>query len=130
MGYGTLMQQFRAGPYVGKRVRFSAYVKSENVTRWAGLFMRVDGKGATGYMALDNMRERPIKGTTEWKLYEVVLDVPESGVEMTLGIMLDGPGQVWVNSGSVEIVSSAIPVTKLSIPNSLPDGPRNLGLDH
>jgi hypothetical protein len=47
-GFGTLMQDFRAKQYVGKRVRFSAFVKSENVEGWAGLWMRVDkGEGAT-----------------------------------------------------------------------------------
>jgi hypothetical protein len=116
-GFGTLMQQFPAGSYVGKRVRFSAYVKSENVMRSAVLWMRVDG--ATGWLALDNMFERAIRGTTEWKLYEVVLDVPESAVGVALGILLDGPGQVWLNGGNIEIVSSAIPVTRLSNPNPL-----------
>jgi len=31
-GFGTLMQDFRADHYVGKRVRFSAFVKTE----WTG----------------------------------------------------------------------------------------------
>ncbi len=129
-GSGSLEQEFSASPYVGKRVRFSAYVKSESVTRWAGLWMEVDGKRLTT-LAIDNMRERPIRGTTEWKLYEVVLDVPENAVGIDLGILLDGPGQVWLSSERIEIVSSAIPVTKPSIaPSTLPDGPRNLRLGH
>ena len=35
-GFGTLMQNFSAEQYVGKRVRFSAFVKSENIQRWSG----------------------------------------------------------------------------------------------
>src|SRR5579872_6983482 len=38
-GFGTLMQEFSATQYLGKRVRFSAWVKSDRVTRWAGLWM-------------------------------------------------------------------------------------------
>jgi hypothetical protein len=42
--FGTLMQNFSAEKYLGKRVRFSAFVKSENVSGWSGLWVRVDGK--------------------------------------------------------------------------------------
>ena len=41
-GFGTLMQQFDAAQYAGRRVRLTACVKSENVNDWAGLWMRVD----------------------------------------------------------------------------------------
>src|SRR5207248_1648149 len=39
-GFGTYMQMFDAMEYRGKRLRFSAYVRSENVEDWAGLWMR------------------------------------------------------------------------------------------
>ena len=41
-GFGTLMQQFTAAQYLGKRVRLSGLVKSQEVTEWAGLWLRVD----------------------------------------------------------------------------------------
>ena len=41
-GFGTLMQQFTAEQYLGKRVRLSGLVKSQEVTEWAGLWLRVD----------------------------------------------------------------------------------------
>src|SRR5947209_18892737 len=40
-GYATLMQWMKAQNYRGKRVRFSALVKTD-VQGWAGLWMRVD----------------------------------------------------------------------------------------
>ncbi len=51
-GFGTLMQEFSAGQYVGKRVRLRASVKAEEVGAWAGLWMRVD-KGST-VVSFDN----------------------------------------------------------------------------
>jgi hypothetical protein len=126
-GFGTLMQQFSADQYVGKRVRFSAYVKSDSVTRWAGLWMRVDGKTSGRSLAFDNMQDRPITGTTGWQPYAVVLDVPEGATGIALGILLDGPGQVWLNSVNVEVVDASVPATGHSA--NLPDGPRNLGFD-
>jgi hypothetical protein len=59
-GFGTLMQQFDEAQYSGRRVRFRAWVKSEDVDDWAGLWMRV-GSG-TKSVAFDNMQNRAIKG--------------------------------------------------------------------
>jgi len=125
-GFGTLMQNFSAEQYVGKRVRFSAFVKSENIERWAGLWMRVDGKpGQT--LSFDNMQDRPIKGTSAWRNCEVVLDVPAGALGIYFGILLDGPGTVWMNSAKFEEVATSIPTTdKIKAPAP---GPTNLGFD-
>src|SRR5262245_32557029 len=53
-GFGTLMQMFDAEHYCGKRVRLSAYIKSEGISGWAGLWMRVDGEDDRP-TAFDNM---------------------------------------------------------------------------
>jgi hypothetical protein len=125
-GFGTLMQNFSAEQYVGKRVRFSAFVKSENIERWAGLWMRVDGKpGQT--LSFDNMQDRPIKGTSAWRNCEVVLDVPAGALGIYFGILLDGPGTVWMNNAKFEEVATSIPTTgKVQAPAP---GPTNLGFD-
>jgi len=125
-GFGTLMQDFSAGQYTGKRVRFSGFVKSDGVSRWAGLWMRVDGKGGT--LALDNMQGRAIKGTTGWQRNVVVLDVPEGATGIFFGILLDGPGEVWLNSADIDVVGTDVPVTGVSA-KAPPDGPRNLKFD-
>jgi len=108
-GFGTLMQNFSAEKYLGKRVRFSAFVKSEHVEDWAGLWMRVD-KGSE-LVSLDNMQDRAIKGTTEWKAYEVVLDVPPDATGISFGVLLARTGAVWLNSVKFEMVDASIPVT-------------------
>ena len=126
-GFGTLMQSFGADQYVGKRVRYSAFVKSENVERWAGLWMRVDGKSGQSPLAFDNMQDRPVKGTSTWRNYEVVLDVPAGATGIAFGILMDGPGTVWMNSAKIEEVPDSIPATdKIKAPAK---GPTNLGFD-
>jgi hypothetical protein len=125
-GFGTLMQQFKADQYLGKRVRFSAFVKSEELKDWAGLWMRVDkGSGqSTKTLAFDNMQDRAIKGTTPWQNYEVVLDVPEDASGVFFGILLSSTGSVWLNSANFEVVPTSIPTTgKIQ---ALPDAPKNL----
>src|SRR5687767_302578 len=41
-GFATLMQVIKADNYRGKRLRLSAVVKTADVQRWSGLWMRID----------------------------------------------------------------------------------------
>jgi hypothetical protein len=122
-GFGTLMQTFQARAYSGKRLRYSAYVKSEEVEKWAGLWMRIDGP-QVGMLGFDNMQNRPIKDTTDWQRYEIVLDIPKESTNIAFGILLDGSGQVWLSDIQFAEVPNDIPVTDLS--KSFPDQPENL----
>ena len=110
-GFGTLMQMFKADDYRGKRVRMSGYVKSKEASDWAGLWMRVDGAKKEETLAFDNMQDRAIKGTTDWKKYEIVLDVPENSEMVALGLLLSGKGQVWMDDLQFGVVGKDVPTT-------------------
>jgi hypothetical protein len=122
-GFGTLMQMITAEQYLGNKLRLSGLVKSEEVSGWAGLWMRVD-KG-TEVLAIDNMQRRAIKGTTGWQRYEVVLDVPKEATGVGFGILLSGAGRVWLNSTKLQIVGADVPTTKMN-EQKLPSKPLNL----
>jgi hypothetical protein len=126
-GFGTLMQDFRAEKYAGKRVRLSAFTKAEGVQEWAGLWMRVD-KGST-MAAFDNMQDRPIKGTTGWRNDQVVLDVPQDASGIFFGILLTGPGAVWLNSVKFEVVGTNVPTTGKDMSPPHRDAPANLNFE-
>jgi hypothetical protein len=125
-GFGTLMQTIRAANYTGTRVRLSGYVKSDGVTGWAGLWMRVDGAGTQPRpLAFDNMNTRPIKGTTGWKQYDVVLDVAQDAKAIAFGILLEGSGEVWLSGTDLQTVGADVPTT--DAPQKLPNAPVNPG---
>jgi hypothetical protein len=120
-GFGTLMQNVKADDYRGKRVRFSAFVKAENVEDWAGIWMRVDSKNHRG-SAFDNMQNRAIRGTADWQSYQVVLDVDNEGEGVAFGILLAGTGTVWLNQARIEVVDKNVPTTgreNLKAPSNL-----------
>lgn len=99
--FGTVMQDIDADQFRGHRVRLVGTVKTDNVKQWAGLWMRVDGAGKK-QLSFDNMWQRPIKGTTEWKQYEVILPVPPESEQIAFGVLLSGAGQAWVKDLKVE----------------------------
>lgn len=125
-GFGNIMQTILAGDYAGKRIRLHAQLKSQELSDWAGLWMRVD-KGKT-VVAFDNMQARAIKGTTDWKTCDVVLDVPADATEISFGALLNGGGQVWINGLSFEVVGKDVAVTSEKVPESpkFPTHPVNL----
>jgi hypothetical protein len=71
--------------------------------------MRVDND--LRMLAFDNMQDRPIKGTTDWKMYSVVLDVPPEATKISFGTNVIGKGQVWSDDFKLEIVDDSVAST-------------------
>ena len=126
--YATVMQQFSADRFLGKRVRFAAFVKAQDVEGWAGLWMRLDGRFSVT-LKLDNMQNRPIRGTSEWNLYSCVLDVPPETEVINIGILLSGKGNVWMDNTSFQEVDHSVPVTEFEIRKEYPEYPENMSFE-
>jgi hypothetical protein len=96
--------------------------------------MRVDGKGnPPKSLAFDNMTDRPIKGTTDWKEYQVVLDVAGDAEGLCFGVLNTGAGTLWMSDIRFEPVGKDVPVTPApaqASPKPKPKTkPENLGFD-
>lgn len=126
-GFGTLMQMTEPGAFAGKRIRFSARVRSAGVQAWAGLWFRVDGSERRS-LAFDNMQDRPIKGDSDWTPCSIVLDVSSEASALAFGILLQGVGKVWIDSATIEVVDRTMPTTGGSPSRNLP-APSNLGFE-
>ncbi|MBN1446484.1 MAG: hypothetical protein JXA28_01035, partial [Bacteroidetes bacterium] len=111
-GFGSWENTIAADSYRTKRLRFSAYLKTENVSNFAGLWMRVDGPNRK-VLAFDNMQDRGVSGTTDWIRYEIVLDVPTAADSIYLGTLLVGDGKVWTGSLMLDVVGNDVPITDL-----------------
>ncbi len=110
-GFGTLMQDFLPTKYLDKRIRMTGYMKSKDVKTWAGFWLRVDQENSKQSLSFDNMQDRAIKGTTEWKKYEIVLDVPKNASNIAFGALLSSTGQIWFEKFKFEIVDNSVPQT-------------------
>ncbi|MDZ4850494.1 MAG: M56 family metallopeptidase [Pirellulaceae bacterium] len=100
--FGTYTQGVSAKQYLGKRIRWTGMLKTENA-KSAGLWMRIDGdqKEPLGF---DNMGDRAVKGTTAWAQHAVILDVPKTASEIYFGFLNSGTGTVWGDAFELTIV--------------------------
>jgi hypothetical protein len=107
--WGSVMQQFSAEAYKGKRVRFEADVMTRDVSGWSGLWMQVDSVGNYG-SAFYNSQDKPIKGTTGWQHRSVVLDVGDGGKAISIGLIGGGTGETWLRNLKFDVVGNDVPV--------------------
>ncbi|HEX8127599.1 MAG TPA: hypothetical protein VF527_00630 [Pyrinomonadaceae bacterium] len=111
-GFGSMKQEIKADNYRGRRVRYAGYLKAESAAQRAALWMRVEGEDGK-ILAFDNMDERPATGTTSWRKYEIVLDVPETAQHIALGVLFEGKGQIWADDLKLEVVGREVASTDM-----------------
>ena len=126
-GFGALGQRFSGELYRGKRVRFSAFVRTDTVGNAAGISLRIDTQGADGktpppliYSTID---QQPLRAQTEWTPLALVVDVPADAVQVAIALLLRGGGAAWIDDVKLDVVDKSVPLT------AMPTQPRNLGFE-
>jgi hypothetical protein len=103
--FGGLFRPFPAEPFLGRRVRFSAELMTNELTDIAGvsglgsIWIRIDTPNGS---AADNGRDRGISGTTDWQLLQVEKLVPENARTVSVGFWGQGQGELHVRGVSLE----------------------------
>jgi hypothetical protein len=118
--WASLYQVVQAQRYLGQRVRFRARVRTQDLSSWGGLWMRVDSSAGKG-LAFYNSQDKPIKGTTGWQERSVVLDVPANAGRIVFGVIGAGTGQIWMEPLEFDTVGRDVPVD--AFPPAPPQAP-------
>jgi hypothetical protein len=88
--------------YEGHNIELRAYMKLQKVENGQiGLMLRIDG--VNGVLKFDNMLQKNIRGTSDWKLYSVKLALPKNAKTIYIGALLSGTGKLWVDDFQVLI---------------------------
>jgi hypothetical protein len=112
-GFGTILKNLKPADYLGKRIRMTGFIKSENLKGYAGMWMRVDGEKPGTMLSFDNMFDRKITGSNDWMKFEIVLDVPDSSINIGYGVLIWGEGEIWFPDLTFEIVGNDVPTTDI-----------------
>lgn len=128
--HALLVQKLSAQEYRGRRMEIEAYLKTEEVTGWAGLWVRVDDAEGK-VLEFHNMMELPVRGTTDWSRYRIPFNVGPQAFEIHFGALLAGQGELRADDFAFRILGGTEPATPLKQKiRSLPLKPRNLGFEN
>lgn len=114
---GTAVQSFDASQYIGKKIRFSAYIRAE-----------IEGKGHAGfyisertfqnqYPFINTNEENPIVFNT-WEKYTVEHTVSDEAFSINIGLFLQGSGKAWIDAITVEIIDEVQYIVAAGATNS------------
>ncbi len=81
--------------FTGARVELRGFLRTRNVTGFAGLWLREDGDSGT--LALDNMKAQQLAGTHDWREFKVALPLDAKAHRLVFGALLVGAGIAWVD---------------------------------
>jgi hypothetical protein len=111
---GALQNATSITPWQGRRVRLSARLASVNVER-LHLWLRVLGPERQTQMRRYDMSDAPIRGTTDWRRYEIVMDVPRDASFLSFGVYIEGGrGKAFADAVTLEEVGAEVPALQLS----------------
>jgi hypothetical protein len=94
----------------GHRVRLSARLKSEGVGRLQ-MWLRI--RGPERYQQhYYGMADKPVRGTTDWTRYEIVMDVAKDAAWLNYGFFIEG-GRAYADAVRLDVVGKDVPLTPL-----------------
>lgn len=79
----------------GRSVELQGWLRLEEVSGSAGLWLRVDG--SDGPLRFDNMMDRRLQGTVGWTRYSVTLPLDPAARQIAFGALVVGTGTVDVD---------------------------------
>lgn len=138
--FGGFIQAARAEPWRGQRILMRGWIRTERAMS-ANMWLRIDSNRRT--LALDNMDRRPVRGTTGWAPYEIVMDVPPTAEYLVYGVFLIGDGRLDFDNVEFAIAPPGTattdhfrpfqlrppPGTDYTPPSVVLDMPSNLGFE-
>ncbi|MGH8161216.1 MAG: hypothetical protein ACRESR_03540 [Gammaproteobacteria bacterium] len=92
--------------FSGKTITLKAFLRTEDVSKLAGLSLREDGEVRT--LAGTSTHDRNLHGTTGWKEYSISVPVKPQARRVAFAAFLSGTGKVWVSH--VQLLADGKPI--------------------
>jgi hypothetical protein len=108
--YGTMMQEFSAEKYRGQRVRGVVWVKAEGVTGRGDFWIRAQGPDSPGDGPGLAGTSKQLESDAGWRRYQSVIDVPKEARAIDFGVGIAGPGRVFIDDASFDVVDRSTPL--------------------
>lgn len=101
--YGAIAQSFVVAAHRGKVARFSAWLRTRDVTE-GGAGLTLIALQGSAVMSQNFMTGSTVKGTTGWTRYTITLPIPSGAERLEVGAMQQGKGTLWLDDAVLEFV--------------------------
>src|SRR5690349_19273975 len=113
--------------FVGTRLEWKGFFKTEDVVGYAALYMRVDGASST--LAFATLQGLQLDGTRDWEEYSISVPVALDARQVCFGSLLGGTGKAWFDdlqllADGIHISSTATLQTPLTTDHEFDLGSR------
>jgi C-terminal processing protease CtpA/Prc len=81
--------------FPGKNIELRGFLRTEDVTGYAGLWMRQDN--GPEMLLLENMQSQELKGTHDWAEYKITLPIKAETRSLVFGFLMAGAGKAWAD---------------------------------
>jgi C-terminal processing protease CtpA/Prc len=109
--------------FSGKSIEIRGFMRTEDVTGYAGLWMRQDN--GPEMLSLENMQSQELRGTHDWAEYKITLPVHAETRTLFFGFLMAGTGKAWADD--LQILVDGRPLWDLP---KTPTAPTVLDRDH
>jgi hypothetical protein len=108
-GSGAVIQTINARNYLGKRVKLSAFIRTENVKDFACLILSPQNKMDDFWNnSFNNSEDKKtfLQGNHAFKKIESYLNVSDNAGNLVIGAMIKGEGKIWIDNINLEIIEN------------------------
>ena len=95
--------------FTGATIELRGFLRTRDVSGFAGLWMREDGDDA-GALEFDNSQRQKFAGTHDWQEFSVGLPLNADATHLVFGALLSGTGIAWVDD--LQLLVDGKPVTE------------------
>jgi erythromycin esterase len=100
--FGNTMKSFPASLVAGKRITYSAMIKSAEVADgYAGIWWRAEGD--IDVLSFGSSKSQFDPSGLDWAQHSITLDIPEEAERVYFGMILRGGGKAWFDDQVVTI---------------------------
>jgi hypothetical protein len=81
--------------FTGSQIEWRGFLRVDNVSEFAGLWMRQDGDSPG--LAFENMQQRQVKNTEGWVEFSITLPLHPNAKQLFFGVLIGGTGKAWAD---------------------------------
>lgn len=122
----SVLTKTLSSDFFGSQIELRGFLRLNDVSDFAGLWMREDGEGKT--LAFTSMQSQKVHGTRDWTEYSITMPLTRDATKLYFGVLLSGTGVAWADDLELLVdgkpIAQALEAPKMDIDHEFDAGSR------